>query len=113
MTKPVIRLELAQADERGAVIHYAREAGLDLSLRFTEALRDAYRSIGERPAIGSPRYGDLLGIENLRSRKVKRFPFLVFYVERVDHVDIWRVLHSQRDIAAWLGDAKWDCFPPE
>jgi toxin ParE1/3/4 len=110
VTKPVIRLESAQADERETVLHYAREAGLDLSLRFTDALRDVYQSIGDRPAIGSPRYGDLLGIENLRSRKVKHFPFLVFYVERVDHVDIWRILHDQRDIAASLQSAKWAGF---
>lgn len=102
MTKRVIRLESARADEREIVAHYAREARLDLSFHFTEALRDIYRSIGDRPAIGSPRYGDLLGIEGLRSRKVKRFPFLVFYVERVDHIDVWRVLHAQRDVAAWL-----------
>ena len=25
---------------------------------------------------------------------VDRFPYLVFYVERVDHVDVWRVLHT-------------------
>lgn len=24
-------------------------------------------------------------------------------VERDDHIDIWRVLHSQRDIPAWMG----------
>ena len=105
MTKRVIRLESAQADEREVVARYAREAGLDLSLRFTDALRDTYRSIGDRPAIGSPRYGDLLGIEGLRSRKVKRFPHLVFYVEQAAHIDVWRVLHGQRDIAASLQGA--------
>lgn len=105
MTKLVIRLESAQADEREVVARYAREAGLDLSLRFTDALRDSYRSIGDRPAIGSPRYGDLLGIEGLRSRKVKRFPFFVFHVERGDQVEVWRSLHGQRDIAAWLQGA--------
>ncbi|MET1112412.1 MAG: type II toxin-antitoxin system RelE/ParE family toxin [Allosphingosinicella sp.] len=110
MTKPVIRLESAQADEREVTAHYAREAGLDLALRFAEALKDAYCSIGNRPAIGSPRYGDILSIENLRSRAVRRFPYLVFYVEHEDHVDIWRILHAQRDIAAWLRGANFDCF---
>jgi len=33
---------------------------------------------------------------------VKRFPYLAFYVERADHVDVWRVLHGARDIPAWL-----------
>jgi toxin ParE1/3/4 len=26
----------------------------------------------------------------------------VFYVERDDHVDVWRILHGQRDIPAWM-----------
>lgn len=30
------------------------------------------------------------------------FPPSDFYVEREDHVDVWRVLHGQRDIPAWL-----------
>ena len=110
MTKPVIRLESAQADEREIVAHYAREAGLDLALRFTEALKDTYRSIGDRPAIGSSRYGDLIGIENLRSRRVRRFPFRVFYVDRDDHIDVWRIIHERRDIGTSLRDANWTCF---
>jgi toxin ParE1/3/4 len=27
---------------------------------------------------------------------------LVFYFERADDVDVWRVLHGQRDIPAWM-----------
>ncbi|MCZ8107125.1 MAG: type II toxin-antitoxin system RelE/ParE family toxin, partial [Burkholderiales bacterium] len=37
-----------------------------------------------------------------------RADYLVFYVERSDHVDVWRVLHGQRVIPAWMqepGDA--------
>jgi toxin ParE1/3/4 len=26
----------------------------------------------------------------------------VFYVEREDHIDVWRVVHAQRDIPAWM-----------
>jgi toxin ParE1/3/4 len=33
---------------------------------------------------------------------LSRYPYLLFYVERQDHIDVWRVLHSQRDIPAWL-----------
>ena len=31
-----------------------------------------------------------------------RFPYLIFYFERDDCVDVWRVLHGQRDIPAWM-----------
>jgi toxin ParE1/3/4 len=28
----------------------------------------------------------------------------VFYIERGDHIDIWRVIHAHRDIPAWMRD---------
>jgi toxin ParE1/3/4 len=30
---------------------------------------------------------------------------LVFFVERDDHIDVWRVLHGRRDIAARMQDS--------
>jgi toxin ParE1/3/4 len=33
---------------------------------------------------------------------VRRFPFLVFYVEKSDQDDVWRVLQAHRDVAAWM-----------
>jgi toxin ParE1/3/4 len=44
-----------------------------------------------------------LGLPGLRSRSVGRFPYLIFYVEQPDHIDVWRILHARRDIAEWLG----------
>jgi len=35
---------------------------------------------------------------------LKRRLYLVFYVERDDHIDVWRVLNAARDIPAWVGD---------
>jgi toxin ParE1/3/4 len=104
--KPVIRLDMARQDERDIITYYAREAGLDIALSFREALRGAYRAIADHPGTGSPRYAALLAIKGLRSRKLARYPYLVFYVERDDHVDVWRVLHAQRDIPTSLGDGE-------
>lgn len=59
-------------------------------------------AIGRRPASGSPRYAHDLSLRGLRSRFVMRYPYLVFYVEREDHIDVWRVLHAMRDIPAWM-----------
>jgi hypothetical protein len=39
-----------------------------------------------------------------RAWPLTRYRHLVFYVERPDHVDVWRVLHGQRDIPAWMQD---------
>jgi hypothetical protein len=36
----------------------------------------------------------------LKSWSLSRYPYLVFYVEGPDHVDVWRVLHRQRYIPA-------------
>jgi toxin ParE1/3/4 len=58
--------------------------------------------IATRPAAGSPPYGQELGLPGLRHRRLRRFPYLVFYVEREDHIDVWRVLHAQRDIPVRL-----------
>jgi toxin ParE1/3/4 len=35
---------------------------------------------------------------------LKRFPYLVFYSERSDAIEVWRVLHGRRDIPAWLAE---------
>jgi toxin ParE1/3/4 len=104
--KPVLRLESARRDEREAIRYYAAEAGLDVALRFREALRHAYRAIEERPAAGSPRYADIVGLEGLRSRKLGRFPFLLFYIERINQIEVWRILHAQRDVGKALAQAE-------
>lgn len=69
-----------------------------------EALRDAYRAIADRPATGSLRYAGLLGVRGLRSRKLSRFPFLIFYTEQKGQIEVSRVLHAQRDIGALLSE---------
>jgi toxin ParE1/3/4 len=102
--KPVLPRELANRDAEAAVDRYRREAGSDIALGFAEALQSAYRAIAEHPALGSPRYGQELGMPGLRSLALKGFPYLVFYVEREDRVDVWRVLHSRRDIPSRMRD---------
>ena len=45
-----------------------------------------------------------LNLPGLRVWQLARYPHLVFYMERPDHIDVWRVLHGQRDIPAWMKD---------
>jgi len=45
-----------------------------------------------------------LNLAGLQFWPLTRYPYLVFYVERSDHVDGWRVLQGQRDIPAWMQD---------
>jgi len=100
--KPINPRHIALRDIDEAIRYYMGEAGADVALRFVEAVEDAFRVISARPATGSARYADLLELPGLRCRKLGRFPYLLFYLERVDHIDVWRLLHAQRDIASWM-----------
>ena len=100
--KPVRPRETARRDVEAAVDYYAREAGAEVATGFIDALQVAYRLIGDHPAAGSPRYANELGLPGLRSSILKRYPYIVFYVERKDHIDVWRVLHARRDIPVWM-----------
>jgi toxin ParE1/3/4 len=100
--KPVVLREQARRDIEDAVDYYARETGASVALGFIDRVESAFRAIGRHPAIGSPRYAHELDLPGLRTRSLTRYPHLVFYVERDDHIDVWRVLHAQRDIPAWM-----------
>jgi toxin ParE1/3/4 len=100
--KPVIPRELANRDVDGAIEHYLSEGGEQAAMGFIKALEQAYTHIGHHPATGSPRYAHELNLSGLRTWPLTRYPHLVFYIERNDHIDIWRVLQGQRDIPAWL-----------
>ena len=100
--KPILPRALARRDAEAAVDHYSREAGRDVALGFVDALKVAYKAIADQPAAGSPRYAHELALPGLRTRPLKRYPYLVFYIEHEEHIDVWRVLHAQRDIPAWM-----------
>lgn len=102
--KPVIPRDVALLDVRDAVDYYTDVRGKALALRFVAALNGSYRQISEHPAAGSPRYDDALGLDGLRFVAARGFPYLVFYTEEPDHIDVWRVLHAQRDLAAELSE---------
>ena len=106
--KPVVLRERAQRDIDGALEHYLTEAGAAVALDFINALEDARRQIEAQPATGSPRYAHELDVPGLRFRNVKRFPYLVFYVEREAEIDVWRVLHGARDNPAWMQEPRED-----
>jgi len=100
--KQVLPRRLARRDVEAAVAYYSRAGGPDVALAFIDALETAYRTIAAHPASGSTGYAYELALPGLRTRALRRYPYLVFYVERDDHIDVWRVLHAQRDIPAWM-----------
>ncbi|WP_353506701.1 type II toxin-antitoxin system RelE/ParE family toxin [Variovorax sp. J31P179] len=73
-------------------------------MRFIDALERAYAHIGRHPGTGSSRYAQELNLPGVRFWPLTRHPYLVFHVERDDHIDVWRVLHGRRDVPAWMAD---------
>lgn len=103
MTKlTVILREAASEDVDLAVAHYLGEAGMGVAASFIDALEIALAHIGEHPASGSARYATELDLPGLRYWVMGQFPFLIFYVQLESSVDVWRVIHAQRDLPAWL-----------
>lgn len=100
--KAVIPREQANRDVDEAVSYYLSEASEAVALGFIDALEQAYGHIGRHPATGSPRYAHELNLPGLRAWPLTRYPHIVFYLEHPDYIDVWRVLHGQRDIPAWM-----------
>ncbi len=99
-SKPVIPRSLANRDVDEAIEYYLSKGSEQAVLGFIEALEQAYSHISRHPATGSPRYAHELNLPGLCSWPLKRYPYLAFYIERDDHIDVWRVLHGERDIPA-------------
>ncbi|UCO98408.1 type II toxin-antitoxin system RelE/ParE family toxin [Metapseudomonas lalkuanensis] len=102
--KPIIPRVLANQDIDDAISYYLSEVTEQAALGFIDALEWAYKHISRHPESGSSRYAHELDLPGLRSWTSKRYPYLVFYIEREDHIDVWRVLHGMRDIPAWMQD---------
>jgi toxin ParE1/3/4 len=98
--RPVIPRERANRDVDVAIDYYLSEDAPEAALGFIDALELAYGYISRNPDAGSSRYAGELNLPGLRFWPVKRYPYLVFYLERSDHIDVWRVLHGSRDIPA-------------
>ena len=105
LVKVVIPRELASLDVDEAIEHYLVEATAKVALRFVAALEQAYTHVARQPASGSPRYAQALNLPGLRSWPLTHYPYLIFYVEHNDFIDVWRVLHQERDIPAWMVEA--------
>lgn len=105
MTAGSVRLrERASDDIDQAVDYYLAEADAEVALRFVDAVERAVGQIGRSPQSGSLRFSYELEIPGLRVRPVARFPHLVFYLLGDEVVDVWRVLHTRRDLPSAMVD---------
>jgi toxin ParE1/3/4 len=103
-SKPIVPRYEANRDVDAAIDYYLAESAAQAASGFVDALEQAYAHISRNPGTGSTRYAHALNIPGLRFWPLTRYPYLVFFIERDDHIDVWRVLHGQRDIPAWLAE---------
>lgn len=89
-------------DIQAAAAYYHSHAGPKTALEFVEALEDAINHLRRFPLIGSFRFASELEVPDLQSWSLRKFPSIIFYVARAEHIDIWRVLHARRDVPAHL-----------
>jgi toxin ParE1/3/4 len=99
---PVILRSAAERDIEQAVEYYVAEGSPEAALGLIDELEETFRLLSTHPGLGSQRYAELLSIPGLHSRGLRCYPHVVFYLQRQDHVDVWRVLHGKRDIPETL-----------
>lgn len=104
MAKPVRLRRLAAADIESAVDHDSEAADSATARRFVASMERAVQQISRHPHNGSLRLAYELDVPELRAWPLPRFPYIVFYVEQAAEIDVWRVLHTRRDLPASLAD---------
>ena len=98
MTHAVYLSQRAVEDISAATDTYLIEAGVHVASTFVDQLERTLARIAEHPASGSTRYAVDMNLPGLRSVRVANFPYLLFYIEVLDGLEVWRVLHGARDI---------------
>jgi toxin ParE1/3/4 len=96
--KRFIPHRFAVKDEEEIVQYYEQTSSELTALDFINALDQAFSQLGRYPQMGSPRPEYDLELDGIRSWSLKRFPHLIYYEIQDDHIELWRILHSKRDI---------------
>lgn len=100
--KPISVREPASRDI-GEVLHrYWFDASPQVAHAFAVALRHAFQHLSQFPSTGSSHYSRDTPLSDLLAWPVQGFPYMVFYLEEASSVDIYRILHTARDIPASL-----------
>ena len=103
--KPALLRPQAERDRESEIRYYRHQGGSRLALKLVASTGAALDQIELEPGIGSPSLGKSLGIPELRRWRVTGFPLLGFYFERVEHLDVVRLLGERQDIAGVLAGA--------
>lgn len=97
--KSVVLRPAARQDRRDQVGYYADSAGEQIADSLVDALHDAQDQLSRNPGIGSPRLGQELGVDGLRTWSIENFPLAYWYFEREAEVDVVRLVGHRQDPA--------------
>ncbi|WP_022871124.1 type II toxin-antitoxin system RelE/ParE family toxin [Yaniella halotolerans] len=98
MSRRVVTTRRTDEDIAWTIDHYLGQGVPEAAMGFVDALEEVKTIIGEHPQLGSIRIGIEIGIPEMRTVALKKFPYLAFYTYEVEVVRIHRVLHTARDI---------------
>jgi toxin ParE1/3/4 len=98
--KRIERRVRATQDLEDAFSYYIDNTDVLVAERFLHEVDQAFAHISQHP--GSPRYSHRPDGEQFRFWTLNRFPYAVFYLERVEYIEIVRVLHPSCDIPSHL-----------
>jgi toxin ParE1/3/4 len=99
--KPIIHRAQFERDVEESLAYYEEES-IALATQFIDKVEQALKHIANYPGTGSSRYAHELNLPNLKSWILKQFPYVIFYIERADYIDVWRLLHMKSDIPSWM-----------
>lgn len=102
MAKPVRLRQLAVADVADASEYYRQASGEQTAFDFIDAVERAIKRIRRSPHVGSIRFAYELALPDLRAWPLQHFPYVLFYVVTDEEIDVWRILHTRRDVRATL-----------
>lgn len=97
MIKPLVKRQIADEYILNALDYYVINVP-EYALDFIDELEQSMKHIQQYPASGSTRFAYTLSIPELRVWACTKFPYIIFYTEQPQQIEIWRVLHSSRDI---------------
>lgn len=100
----IFRRRRANDDISAAITFYTKNAGVSVARDFIDELEAAVMRIAKTPTIGSLRYAHSMDLPGLRCSSLKRFPYLVFYMEKEGRIEVARVLHERMEIGEQLSD---------
>ena len=102
VARPVRLRALAAADIEAASNYYLDQVSEQMALEFIDAVERSIRRISRNPNVGTLHFAYELALPDLRAWPLQRFPSAVFHVAASDEIDVWRVLHSRRDLPTAL-----------